>query len=172
LFGDRSIPLGPDLPLTKKKFSATDLFPSFLDRIPSSANPAYSEYCSMVGIDPTETDLLVLVATLGQKGPSSFIFSPVMQPAIEPQDVATFRAELNLTIREFSYLFDFSPATIMRLEKHSILGKEVMKRLEVYYLFPQVALYEAIKNRAKINEEKVQYVEQFLRDKIAALDMK
>src|SRR3990167_11084504 len=82
LYKDRSIPLGPDLPLTKKKFISDALFPSFLDRIPSNKNPAYKEYCKMVGIDANESDLIILLATLGQKGPSSFIFSPAHQSTI------------------------------------------------------------------------------------------
>ena len=51
LYKGRAIPLGPDLPLTKKKFISETLFPSFEDRIPSKRNPAYPEYCKMVGIE-------------------------------------------------------------------------------------------------------------------------
>jgi len=169
LYKNRSIPLGPDLPLTKKKFISTTLFSTFLDRIPSNKNPAYKEYCKMVGIDPAEKDPLILVATLGQKGPSSFIFSPSTELTITYENIINFRKILNLTIREFGELFDFSPATISGIEKKSISGKEAMKRLEIYYYFPQVALYEAHKNRFKINEEKMQHVEAFLQAKIKSI---
>ena len=166
LYKDRSISLGPDLPLTKKKFTSTSLFPSFSDRIPSDKNPAYKEYCDMVGIKASEKDLLVLVATLGQKGPSSFIFSPAPGLAITHEDIINFRRNLSLTIREFGELFDFSPATISRIEKKLISGKEAMKRLEIYCHFPDTALYEAYKNRFKINEEKMNHVESFLKKRI------
>ncbi|HVE45048.1 MAG TPA: HipA N-terminal domain-containing protein [Gammaproteobacteria bacterium] len=163
LYKARSIALGPDLPLTKKRFVSTSLFPSFVDRIPSNKNPAYKEYCKMVGIEETEKDLLVLVATLGQKGPSSFIFSPAPALTITHEDIVNFRKNLSLTIREFGEIFDVSPATISGIEKKSISGKEAMKRLEIYYHFPDVALYEARKNRFKINEEKMKHVENFLK---------
>lgn len=161
LYQDRSIPIGPDLPLTKKKHTSNTLFPSFEDRIPSTQNPAYQEYCKMVGIDPNEKDLLTLVATLGQKGPSSFIFSPANTITITQEDLINFRKELNLTTREFGELFDFSPATIHRIEKKLVSGKDALKRLEIYFYFPDAALYEVTRNRFKINDEKFKFVEDF-----------
>lgn len=166
LYRDRSISLGPDLPLTQKKFISETLFPSFEDRIPSAKNPAYPEYCEMVGISPTEKDPLTLVATLGQKGPSSFIFCPAPTITITHEEVKHFRKDLQLTVREFSELFDFSPATINRIENKTIQGKDAMKRLELYYYFPTIALYEAMKNRFKIHDKKMRYVEEFLRKKL------
>jgi HipA-like protein len=165
LYNDRAIPLGPDLPLTKNRFSSRSLFSTFEDRIPSRKNPAYSEYCKMVGIDPSEDDLLTLVATLGQKGPSSFIFSPASTLGLKNEDVLNFRKNLNLTVREFSELFDFAPATINRIEKKTISGKDSLKRLEIYYYFPEVALYEVKKNRFKIHEQKIKHVEEYLSSK-------
>lgn len=165
LYKDKSIPLGPDLPLTKQKFSSETLFPTFADRIPSKKNPAYPEYCKMVGINPSEKDPLTLVATLGQKGPSSFIFSPVKTSNLTNEDILNFRKDLNLTVREFSDLFDFSPATINRIEKKAISGKDSLKRLEIYYHFPEIALYEAGKNQSKIHEKKITHVESFLKSK-------
>lgn len=166
LYKDRSIALGPDLPLTKKKFISKVLFPSFSDRIPSNKNPAYKEYCRMVGIDPSEDDQIVLVATLGQKGPSSFIFSPAIESTITHDDIVNFRKYLSLTVREFGELFDFSPTTISSIENKTISGKEAMTRLEVYCNVPEAALYELNKNRFKINEEKVRSVEKRLLSKI------
>lgn len=162
LYKHRSIPVGPDLPLTQKKFISESLFPSFEDRIPSNKNPAYQEYCNMVGIDFNEKDPLILVATLGQKGPSSFIFSPAITTSITNEDIIDFRKNLNLSVREFSDIFDFSPTTINRIEKKITSGKDALKRFEIYFYFPEVALYEVNKNRFKINDEKSKYVENFL----------
>lgn len=159
LYRDNSIPIGPDLPLSTKKFVSKKLFLSFEDRIPSRENPAYKEYCEMVGISVSEKNPLVLVATLGQKGPSSFIFAPVFKKKeFSFQDVINFRKKLQLTVREFSELFDFSPATIHKIEKNKTSGKDAMKRLEIYYLFPEVAIYEAKKNKNKINDEKLKHI--------------
>ncbi len=166
LYKSRSIPLGPDLPLTQKKFMSNTLFPSFEDRIPSNKNPAYPEYCNMVGIDPSEHDPLILVATLGQKGPSSFIYTPAPRNTITGSDVAAFRKNLNLTVREFAELFDFSPATISKIEKNAPLGRDVLRRLEIYYYFPEVAIYMVMKNRFKVNDEKISYAERFLSSQV------
>lgn len=166
LHKDRAIPLGPDLPLTKQRFTQSSLFETFLDRIPSKKNPAYGEYSRMVGIAPDETDFIVLLATLGHRGPSSFIFTPVFEALETYQDVIDFRRELNLSVREFSQLFDVSTKTIMRIEQNSTLGKEAMKRLSIYCRFPEVALDEVKKNRYKLSEEKAQEVEAILAERL------
>jgi HipA-like protein len=165
IFKDRSIAIGPDLPLTDKKFSSKKLFPSFEDRIPSKRNPAYSEYCEMVGIDSSEDDPLILVATLGQKGPSSFIFAPVYEATINKSSLIEFRKFLQLSIREFSELFDLSPSTVFKIENNHLSGKEFLKRLEIYLNFSQVAIFEVMRNGHKINDEKRKNVEELLRKK-------
>src|SRR5271167_4380336 len=58
LHSQNIIPLGPEFPLTKKEFKSKKLFPSFEDRIPSKLNPAYPEYCHLLGVDPKESNLL------------------------------------------------------------------------------------------------------------------
>jgi len=163
LFNNRSISLGPDLPLSAKRYASKSLFTTFEDRIPSKKNPAYEEYCNMVGIDPSETDPLVLISTLGRKGPSSFIFVPVFKSGIDYNDIIKFRKELNLSVREFAEVFDFAPATIHRIETNKTTGKDALKRLEIYYLFPEVALYEVKKNGFKISDEKYQSLIELLR---------
>jgi HipA-like protein len=169
LYKERSISLGPDLPLTAKKFTAKVLFPSFADRIPSVENPAYNEYCKMVGIDPNEKNPLILLSTLGRKGPSSFIFIPYYENIITKEDVINFRSSLNLTIREFSKIFDFSFASINRIETGLASGKDVLKRLEIYISFPKVALYELQKNGPKIKDEKRKFAEIQLKAKMKEL---
>jgi len=162
IYKDKAIALGPDLPLSSKKFTSKKLFPSFEDRIPSKRNPAYSEYCKMVGIDLDENDPLILVATLGQKGPSSFVFAPVLHHSITSDDLIKYRKHLQLTVREFSELFDVATSTLHRIEKNKTSGKDVLKRLEIYLNFPEVALYEIMKNGDKINETKRTLVEKIL----------
>ena len=166
VYGRRAIPLGPDLPLSVKKFFSKKLFPTFEDRIPSKKNPAYKDYCKAVGIDPSEKDPILLVATLGQKGPSSFIFSPKFEQTFDGKSLIEFRRNLGLSTREFGDVFDFSPATISRIESLKGSGKDALKRLEIYSTFPQVAFREFKKNSFKINETKKEIVEQFLTQRI------
>jgi HipA-like protein len=168
IYKDRAIALGPDLPLRSASFISNSMWTSFLDRLPSKRNPAYAEYCEMVGIDPSEKNLLVLLATLGHKGPSSFIFTPVYQEEFTRSEVINFRKKLNLSVREFGDLFDFSPATVNRIEQNKTSGKDAMKRLEIYYYVPEAALYEVKKNGFKISDEKRDYVEKIILESITA----
>ena len=162
------IPLGPDLPLNKKKYTALKLFPSFADRIPSKKNPAYKEYCYSVGIKPSETNPMVLLATLGRKGPSSFIcVSAIEEETFSSEQLKQFRKDLKLSIREFSDLFDISSATVYRIENKKTSGKDALKRIGVYYKSPQTALDKIKVTGAKIKKKGKRYfVENFFKSQI------
>lgn len=149
-----SIPLGPEFPLTQKQFSSDKLFPSLEDRIPSTQNPAYPEYCLAMGVDPKERDPFILLSTVGSKGPSSFIFHPIFKRDITPKDVVAFRHMLGLTTREFAAVFEFSQNSLNALERGRRGGIEIMKRLEILLHFPSVALYFLLVNRGHVTHEK------------------
>lgn len=134
------IPLGPEFPLTQKQFVSSQLFPSLEDRIPSQQNPAYPEYCQLMGIDPNERDVFILLSTIGRKGPSSFIFSPLFERNMKPEDLIKFRESLGLTTREFAKVFEFSQPSLNALERGRTSGKDILKRLEILLNFPAVAL--------------------------------
>lgn len=156
------IPLGPELPLTKKSFDSGSLFSSFSDRIPSRDNPAYPEYCASVGISPDETNLLILLSTIAKRGPSSFIFEPVYQDAFSAADLREFRQHLGLSIREFSRCFQFSVAAITRVELGQSSGRELLKRAFIYANFPNVAQYQIRRYGGALHQNKRQKVEALL----------
>lgn len=147
-----SISMGPELPLTQKEFRSKKLFQSFKDRIPSKENPAYPEYCKKFGISIDEKEPFMLLSTIARKGPSSFIFEAVFQEEGFYKELRAFRKELGLSLRDFASLFDVSLLTLQRLETGKAQGKEVMKRLQIYLKFPEVALFEVDKNSHKVNE--------------------
>lgn len=134
------IPLGPEFPLTQRAFVSDKLFPSFEDRIPSKQNPAYPDYCWVMEIDSQEEDPLVLLSTIGRRGPSSFIFYPIYERTTTPSDVIAFRQSLGLTTREFASVFELSQASLNAFERGRSAGKEISKRLETILHFPVVAL--------------------------------
>ena len=148
------IPLGPEFPLTQKQFFSEQLFPSFEDRIPSLQNPAYPEYCLAMGVDPKERDPIILLSTIGRKGPSSFIFYPIFERKLTAEDLIKFRESLGLTTREFAAVFEFSQTSLNALERNRILGNEILKRLELILNFPPVALHFLLINGGHLIHEK------------------
>ena len=156
IYAKTAIPLGPDIPLTKKTHRSQILFKSLNDRIPSPKNPSYREYCETMGILPKERNQIVLLATIGRRGPSSFVFEPVYKDEYGPEDVKKFRLQLGLTLREFALIFDFSNKTIQSIEANKGTGKDALKRIALYDRFPEVALYEAAKNAGALHENKKQ----------------
>lgn len=156
------IPLGPELPLSPKKFTSPTLFESFSDRLPSRENPAYREYCETENIAVTEEDPFILLTTIGKRGPSSFIFERKKKPPLGAQELKGFRHELGLTTREFAIGFAVATKTLISIEKGASGGRDVMKRLELYIRFPEVALFEFRRNCAAIHRDKRKQVERIL----------
>lgn len=150
----KSIPLGEDLPLTKKTHISSTLFSSFLDRIPSRGNPAYQSYCKQFGIKEDETDVFVLLATIGRKGPSSFIFEPIFEPSFGSKELKAWRNYLGLTTREFANAFGISQATLVRIENEQTSGATVMPLLETFYKYPNAAADYAKKHGKGLHGEK------------------
>lgn len=148
------IPLGPEFPLTQQQFRAKELFPSLVDRIPSRRNPAYPEYCQMMGIDPQENDPFILLSTIGRRGPSSFVFSPIFERKVVAQDLVEFRKRLGLTTREFAAVFELSQASLNAFERGRSSGKDLVKRLDVLLHFPAVALDLLLINGGHLMHEK------------------
>lgn len=165
-YAENSIPVGPDLPITKRTHKSDKLFASFVDRIPSKRNPAYVEYCQKLGISPEEEDAIILLSTIGKRGPSSFVFELLNPKRYTASNYIQFRNDIQLTIRDFAKVFDISISTLQKLEKNSSQVKEPLKRIEIYDLFPEVALFELNKNGKLIHTSKKDNVEKYLKDKI------
>lgn len=148
---DKAVSVGPEMPLTGKIFFSETLFPSFTDRIPSRKNPAYAEYCTAAGIEIEEDDPLVLLTAIGKRGPSCFIFEPLTEEHFKGEDAAAFRKSLGLSLRQFGLLFDFAPYTIQKIEAGKTSGRDVLKRMEIYAKFPEVAQFEMNRNKASVH---------------------
>ena len=162
LMSKKKLSLGPEFPMTKMRFYSDSLFNSFKDRIPSKENPAYSEYCEKFGISSDENNELVLLATIGSRGPSSFVFEPVFDSEFTAVDLAAFRKKLKLSIRDFAILFDFSYATVNKIENGKMSGRDILKRVEIYALFKEAALFEIERNKAKVHSSVYELVKKLL----------
>ncbi len=147
-----ALPLGPEMPLTRREYISNKLFVPFLDRIPSRENPAYPEYCEKFGILPSENNPFILLVTIASRGPSSFVFEPVFATSYRDEDAKKFRLSLGLTVREFAVAFDISQVTITKIENKKSSGRDILKRIEIYEKFPLVALFEVGRNWGHLHE--------------------
>ena len=157
------IPLGPEMPFTKKSFESESLFIPFSDRIPSRENPAYPDYCKATGISTEEKDPLILLSSIAHRGPSSFIFEPLYADDFTSKDLLEFRNWLGLSVKEFAACFEFSPAAITRAELNQTTGREVLKRAELYAKYPKVALDQLRLHGGILHSSKQRKIEKLLR---------
>lgn len=157
-----AIPLGPEMPLTRRIYRSKQLFRPFADRIPSRENPAYPEYCKSVGISSDENDPLILLSTIASRGPSSFLFKPIYRESFAASDLKRFRNNLGLSVREFAMCFDFSQPGITRVETGKTDGREILKRTEIYYLYPEIALDQLRRRAAYIHPKKLERARNWL----------
>lgn len=147
-----AIPVGPELNLRKQAHRANKLFPSFVDRIPSKANPAYEEYCQSQGISPTERNPITLLTTIGRRGPSTFVFEPVLLDAAGTavDQLKKMAGELNLSSWDIANAFDLAQLTVQRILNGKSKDKNILKLIDIYLAFPEVALWQLNRTTRKL----------------------
>lgn len=152
-----AIPIGKELDLFKKShISKGKLFPSFADRIPSKENPAYEDYCHSQGISVEESNPIILLISIGKRGPSTFIFEPIFNNSFTHKEIRKFRESLGISIHEWAVAFDFNPPTLQRLESGKKTDLGTIRRAQIYIEFPKVAMWQLELNSGKIHAETFQ----------------
>jgi HipA-like protein len=156
------LPLGPEFPLTQMEFFSQELFPSFADRLPDPDNPAYAEHCTAAKIIVTTADPIVLLATVGKKGPSSFIFEPIYKDTFGFSDCEKFREQLGLSLQDFAYLFDVSLSILQKIKAGTAEGKDILQHLEGYLNIPEALEFQLKKNAKYLHSEKIKNIWKWL----------
>lgn len=159
-YSENPLQIGPGLELEKQIHVSKEMFSVFQDRIPSRKNAAYIEYCKSVGIDPKETDEMILLLKLGSKGPSAFVIESDEEVHFTGEDLKKFREGLNVSLRDFAILFDVSLSSIQRIESGRSAGRDVLKRIELYAKFIEAAEFEIYRNRKHFTDF---YIEDILK---------
>ncbi|MFI4956629.1 MAG: HipA N-terminal domain-containing protein [Gammaproteobacteria bacterium] len=138
-----AISLGPDIPFQNLPVVSKigRLFGTMEDRIPSKENPAYVDYCHSQGISPKEKNKIILLATIGRRGPSSFVFEPVLINMDDTrQQLINFRKSLALTRWDFAKAFDFSEITIQKIENGQTRDHNILRLIDLMLNNRDVAL--------------------------------
>lgn len=138
-----AIPLGPDIPFSPLPVVSKlgRLFGTFEDRIPSKENPAYPDYCYSQRISPDEKNQIILLTTIGRRGPSSFVFEPIYIPLDDTKEqLRNFRKELNLSRWDFAKAFDFPEITIQKVENGQTRDHNILKLIDLMLHNPKIAL--------------------------------
>lgn len=139
-----AIPISPDLNLFKLRHQSDKgkLFSSFIDRIPDKSNPAYNDYCKAQGISPAEKNPIILLGSIGKRGPSSFIFEPVYYSEFDTSDIISLREQLQITQHDLAKAFDISQTTLQRIEAGVSSDLNTLKYMQILLKFPEVALWQ------------------------------
>ncbi len=139
-----AIPMGSNLDLFKSIHTSKkgQLFPVFLDRIPVKSNPAYEDYCKAEGISIEEDNPLVLLGSIGKRGPSSFVFEPAYKTNFCVEDIIKLREELKVSQNDLALSFGIKKITLQRIEKGTSIDENTIKLLEIYFNFPDVAVWQ------------------------------
>lgn len=139
-----AIPISPDLSLFELKHYSKKgkLFPAFLDRIPDKSNPAYAEYCLSQGVSLEESNPIILLGAIGKRGPSSFVFESTYNDQFNLEEMIALREKFGITQHDFALALDINKATLQRLEAGESRDANTLKRLQILYNFPEVALWQ------------------------------
>lgn len=160
----KAIPIGPSLDLFKTRHLSARgvLFPSLADRIPSRENPAYADYCRSQGIAINETNPIILLGSIGKRGPSSFIFEPVYKDEFSVEILLKCRKKLQISRHDFAMALGFSETTLQKIETLKSDDANILKLLQIYFDFPEVALWQLKQTGSKVkNEALVKLIKYF-----------
>jgi hypothetical protein len=125
------------------------LFPSFQDRIPSKGNAAYEEYCRAAGISPKEKNPIVLLGAIGRRGPSVFVFEPVVESGFNAQkELGFFRARYRVSLHDLALALDLNAITLQRIEAGKSKDPATGRLLEIFFTIPE-ALRQQLKTTAR-----------------------
>jgi len=162
-----AIPIGPDLDLFKTVHISKkgQLFPVFSDRIPEKHNPAYKDYCLSQGISPNEQNQIVLLGSIGTRGASSFIFEPVYEANFVINDIRRMREELQVAQYDLAIAFGINKATLQRIEAGVGSDKNTIKLLQIYFNFPDVALWQLEQTGAGVHASVLLRLIQYFKKK-------
>ena len=151
------IPLGPEFPLTQQVHRSQEgkLFPSLLDRIPSKDNPAYAEYCQAFGLKADEANIILLLTTIGKRGPSTFIFESVCRFKTEDliKELKSFRNQLGISLWEFSTAFDVPYLTMQRIENGKSKDMLTMRLVALMVSCPEAAQWQLKLSGSRVRRE-------------------
>jgi HipA-like protein len=150
-----AIPISPDLSLFKMHHQSKKgkLFPSFVDRIPDKLNPAYKDYCKAQGISPNEKNSIILLGTIGKRGPSSFIFEPVYYNEFNPDDIKNMREKLKITQHDIAMAFDINQRTLQRIETGISQDPNTIKHIQIILTFPEVAIWQLKQTGGRVHKD-------------------
>ncbi len=164
-----AIPLGPDLPLKKKVHQRGELFSSFQDRIPSKDNPAYPEYCRSMGISPMENNPILLLGTIGRRGPSSFIFELVPDFDRDLGNlVAELRQSLELTVSEMALFLEITEVTLLKLEKRKSTNYNLHRLVYCILENAEIARWQLSLSKRKLPRDAYEKLVKFLKKKASS----
>lgn len=150
---EKAIPISPDLDLFKKKHLSQKgkLFPVLQDRIPSRENPAYEDYCYSQGISVNEVNPIVLLRTIGKRGPSSFVFEPVYENLFSVEDIKKLRDELGISQNDLALAFNISKVTLQKIESGESKDSNTIKLIQIYFEFAEVALWQLLQTGPQVH---------------------
>lgn len=159
-----AIPISPDLSLFKLKHHSKkgELFPALLDRIPEKLNPAYVDYCKAQGISPDEINPIILLGSIGTRGPSSFILEPVYDDQFNVEDLINLRKKFGITQHDFALALGISKVTLQRIESGQSRDENTLKRIQIYLKFPEVALWQLRQTGARIHRDELEKLQRVL----------
>ena len=160
---DSAIPISPNLDLFSLRHHSAKgkLFPALKDRIPDKNNPAYKDYCKTQGISEMENNPLILLGTIGKRGPSSFIFELIYRDEFTTNSLIELREKLQITQHDLAEAFDISKVTLQRVESGESHDINTLKLIQIMFKFPEVALWQLKQTGGRVHKDVREKLEKY-----------
>ena len=71
-----------------------------------------------------------------------------------PHELKSWREELGLSSRDFADAFGLSQANLVRVENGKASGRDVLNKIQVFYVFPETAIFYVRKYASNLHSYK------------------
>jgi DNA-binding XRE family transcriptional regulator len=157
--------LSSEFPLTDEVFSNVGIFKSLRVRIPESGTDVYDRLKEKFSLGEDVSDF-GLLASMGQKDLSSFEFAPVNPENEGLLFLKKVRKETGLSRTDIAEWLEISKDMVFKLESGKREGFYIMKILDIYRRFPEVAIDDLNKGSYNLNKGSRKVLEEYFKSKV------
>jgi DNA-binding XRE family transcriptional regulator len=114
-------------------------------------NPAYEDYCFAQNISVNERNPIILLGSIGKKGPSSFIFEPVYDNPFTSVDIVKIREILDISQHDLAKAFGLSEITVKKIESRKSQDATTLKLIQMFFTFPECGLWQLKQTGSRVH---------------------
>lgn len=94
---------------------------------------------------------IILLGSIGKKGPSSFIFESVYEDDFTGIDLIKIRESLDISQHDLAQAFGLSEITLKKIESGKSKDPNTLRLIQIFFTFPESGLWQLRKTGMRVH---------------------